>query len=218
MRMGDQVMLKFDSQADPKDDAGNPIAVMMRKLVGAKVRILTDAAGKIEKIEGAKELKEKLAADGPPQLQMMTEGMLSEDAIRQMGVIPMFLPEKPVKTGDRWPYQAEFNLGPMGTLQVVMNWTARGWDSHDQKKCIRLTNTGTISSKAGSSTNAAMSLTVTSGDSTGQCWFDPELGMVVDSVADQKLSLKVAAMGQNLNMVMQQAVTNRVVEVTQAPK
>src|SRR5262249_22507302 len=63
MKMGEQ-SLSFDSKGESANDAQNPIAGPLRKLIGSKLKYLVDAAGKVEKIEGADELIKKLTSGG----------------------------------------------------------------------------------------------------------------------------------------------------------
>jgi hypothetical protein len=61
-------------------------------------------------------------------------------------------------------------------------------------------------------------MSITGGDTKGRMLFDPELGMTIESTAQQKISMKASAMGQDMTIQMQQSVTNRLVEVTKAAK
>ena len=119
MKMGDTTMLKFDSKSDPKEDGSNPLAPVLRKMVATPpFKFLLAADGKVDKVEGVKELLDSLGSEGPPEVQMMLKWMLSEDNFKQMGALPQGLPEKPVKLGERWPVKMDVALGPLGGISI----------------------------------------------------------------------------------------------------
>jgi hypothetical protein len=215
--MGGQVILGFDSKSDPAKDSENQWAPLFRKMGEMRLKLLTNRKGAVEKVEGLKEFTDKLGAEAPPQLQGMLQAMLSEDNIKHMGAVPEGLPDKPVKIGERWPVKQEISLGPMGKLTITLQFTFKGWEDRDQRRCAVLEHIGTIAGAPGAE-GAQMTMHITGGDTKGRTLFDPELGMTIESTAQQKMSMKVSAMGQDMNIQMQQMITNRLVEVTKAAK
>jgi hypothetical protein len=215
--MGGQVMMSFDSKSDPAKDSGNPMASLFRKLGEMRLKMLTNRKGAVEKVEGLKEFTDKLGTDLPPQAQGLLQGMLSEDSIKHMGTVPEGLPDKPVKIGERWPLKQEFSLGQMGKLTVTLQFTFKGWENRDQRRCAVLEHIGTITGAPGSG-GGPLTMSITGGDTKGRTLFDPELGMTIESTAQQKISMKASAMGQDMTIQMQQMITNRLVEVTKAAK
>jgi hypothetical protein len=216
---GGQTTMSFDSKSDPAKDSDNQLAPLFRKLGEMRLKLFTNRKGAVEKVEGLKEFADKLSSDLPPALQGMLQGMLNEDNIKHMGAIPEGLPDKPVKIGERWPLKQEISLGPMGKFTITLQITFKGWENRDQRRCAVLEHIGTIASPPGAgAAGGQMAMTITGGDTKGRTWFDPELGMPIESTAEQKMSMKVSAMGQDMSIQMQQMVTNRLVEVTKTAK
>jgi len=215
--MGGQSVLSFDSKSDPAKDSENQWAPMFRKLGEMRLKLFTNRKGVVEKVEGLKEFTDKLSSDVPPEAQVMLQSMLSEDSIKHSGAIPEGMPDKPVKIGERWPVKQEISLGPMGKINVTMQYTFKGWEDRDQRRCAVLEHVGTIAGAPGAG-GGAMAMSISGGDTKGRMLFDPELGMAIESTARQNLSMKVSTMGQDMNIRMQQMITNRLVEVTKAAK
>jgi hypothetical protein len=126
--MNGSSILKFDSQSDPKDDGSNPAAAMLRPIASAKLRVLTRANGKVDAVQGLKDLTGKMAGGANPMLAGMLDSLLSEDAVKQMGIVPNWFPGKPVKIGDQWPVRYEMAMGPLGKISVALTMTFKGWE------------------------------------------------------------------------------------------
>jgi len=215
--MGGQTIMSFDSKSDPANDSDNRFAPVFRKLGEMRFKLFTNRKGAVEKVEGFKEFADKLSSDAPPELQGMLQAMLSEDNIKHMGAIPEGLPDKPVKIGERWPFKQEISLGPVGKFIITLQITFKGWEDRDQRHCAVLDHIGTIASPPGGG-GGQMAMSISGGDTKGRTLFDPQLGMPVESTAEQKISMKVSAMGQDVSIQMQIMSTNRLVEVTKIAK
>ncbi|MBM3879836.1 MAG: hypothetical protein FJ387_08970 [Verrucomicrobia bacterium] len=211
-RMGGRVAMSFDSKTNPTEDSANPLAPMLRHMTGAKIKLLTDAQGKIEHVEGLKELAQKMAADGSLISQAVVQSMVGGDSLKHLGLFPEGLPSKPVKIGDRWPVRTEFSLGPLGKVSLFMQFVLRGWETRRGHSCAILDHTGTISTPAPPTGAPAPPAKVT-GDSSGRTWYCPDLGVTVESNAKQKMNLRLTMMGQQMAILVQVATTNQLVEV-----
>ena len=212
-KMAGRELMSFDSASDPSTDGANPIAPTLRKIVGAHVKYLIDARGKVEKMEGYDEFLKQITAGGSPQAEMMIKGMFSEDTLKQFGARAQGLPEKPVKIGDTWPVHLEISAGPMGTMDLDMKYKFTGWEQHDGHNCALLTYTGDVTSKAATN-NPAMSMTIEKGVITGKNWFDPALGATVDGTADQSISVKMTMQGQKTDSTMKQKILMKLLGVS----
>ncbi|HNQ87625.1 MAG TPA: DUF6263 family protein [Verrucomicrobiota bacterium] len=212
-RMGSQIVLDFDSKKDAKDDAANPLGAMLRPLAGAKLKVYTTPSGKVDRVEGLKELADKVSSGAPAMMAGMMQSLVSEDMFKQMGIVPVGLPDDPVKPGDEWPVRMDYKLGTLGTLTTSMTMTFKGWETREGRRCVALTHKGRMWSQPPASGGTAPMARIT-GDTEGTSWFDPEAGYTVDSVATQTLQIKVSAMGTEMNIQSRQSLTNRVVEVS----
>jgi hypothetical protein len=200
-RMGEMVALAFDSADSAAEDANNPAAPMLRVLVGSKFRLMTDARGKVVRVEGLKEVMESIRSKAPEMMGGMLEGMINEENIKQMGATAQGLPAKPVKVGDTWPEKQEIALGSLGNLVVNMTMTFKGWETFKGVRCARLDHTGTLTGGGVAGTNVVTLASLT-GETTGTTFFDAEAGVTRESTSLQKMELKLKAMGQDITSQM----------------
>ncbi len=215
-KMAGKVMMSFDSSADPKTDETNSTAPIMRQIVGAHFGYELEADGKAVHITGMDEFLARLPA-GDEQGKTMLKSMLNEELVQQLAARGQGLPEKPVKIGDHWNIHLDENAGPVGILQMEMNYTFTGWEEHGGHHCVLIDFTGDVASKPGTS-SGPMNVSVEKGTITGKEWIDPELGMVVDNTSDQDMTLKIVVRDNNITSQMKQTVGVRLVEVNDAPK
>ncbi|MGH7992878.1 MAG: DUF6263 family protein, partial [Limisphaerales bacterium] len=61
---GGQNVLSFDSLQSPAQDTNNPVAPVLRAMIGSRIQYFTDANGKVERMEGVDELAKRVAATG----------------------------------------------------------------------------------------------------------------------------------------------------------
>lgn len=212
-KMGEMTMMKFDSSSSTAEDASNPVAPMLRAMAGAKFRLTVDAQGQVTKVDGVRELTDKLASQVPPMMRGMLDGMLNDDMVKQMASTPAALPGKPVKVGDTWPFKQELAMGPLGKLNLNLTMRLKGWEEHDGKRCAVIEQNGTLSAANDAGTNAITVLAL-QGDVSGLSWFDAAAGVMRESVSTQKMDIKMQAMGQELSSHMTQVLTNKLVEFT----
>jgi hypothetical protein len=211
-KMDGREIISFDSASDPAKDGANPAAATFRKMIGAHVKFLTDADGKIEKVEGYDEFVDQISG-GLPAAKTMVKSMFSEETLKQFGAGAQGLPDKPVKVGDIWPYQMEIVAGAMGTLKMNLNYKFAGWEQHDGHNCAFLTYTGDMTSKAATN-NPGMNLSIENGKITGKNWFDPALGTMVNGVADQTMTLKMNMQGKTTDSQMKQKIAMKLVKIS----
>ena len=217
MKMGDTTMMDFDSKKGGQDTSANPGAAMLGKLAGTRVKLITDANGKVESVEGFEDFLKQATSGTAPEMAEMMKGFLSEDNLKQMSAGNMGLPDKPVKIGDTWPVKTEMSLGPMGAMVMNLTYTFKGWEQHDNHKCAALEYSGDISIKPGDASTGT-TLTVDNGKATGTTWFDPAMGMIIETSGKQDVALKINTMGQAMSTQMHQNMNNKLVEVTDIPK
>jgi hypothetical protein len=213
--LGSQTVLKFDSQGDAKDDADNPAGAMLRPLVGAKLKLLTTPSGKLDRVEGCEEVRRQMTKNAPPMYAAMIDGMFGENLVEQLGIIPKYLPEKPVGVGDQWPLRVESSSGQMGTINLSGTTTFKDWEKRQDRNCVRLESTGRLWSvpKPGTTPPASVS-----GDFNSVVWFDPKEGLQVETVSTQNLTVKAKAMNQELTIPSLQVTTNVLVRAAPASR
>lgn len=221
-KMGQTVLMKFDSKAktttgEPNlfaaSGGANPLTEVLKKLVGAKLKLYTKPNGDIEKVEGVQKLIDDMASSLPEMAAGMMKSMFNEDMVKQMSALPPGLPQEPVSAGYEWPVKLEMSLGPMGTMLISMKFKFNGMEEKRGYRVAVLDHQGTLSSKEGSGTGP-ITLGAFSGTTTGRTWYAPDLGATVDSFANQVMSMTMKTMGQDTKVEMDQRVTTKLLEVT----
>lgn len=213
--LGPQTVLSFDSAKDAKDDTTNPAGAMLRPLIGAKLKVLTTPSGKLDKVEGYSEVREKMVKNAPPMMASMMQGMFGESMVEQLGLLPPYLPEKPATLDSEWPLKMEMSGGPLGT--ITLNGTTRfaKWEKRQNRACVVLEGKGRMWSLPKPGTPSMGSI---SGDFRTTTWFDPKDGLQIESVTTQNLTARIKAMGQEMTIPSTQTSTNVLVSVTLSTK
>ena len=233
MSAGGQPPMAFDSKGAAIDEESNPLAGALRKMIGSRLKLLTDASNQVEEIEGFNEFFAKVSVGLPPQVQGMMSGMLSEDQLKQMAGqgLSHMLPDKPVKPGDSWPVNFDLSGGPIGTINLDLNYSFKRWEDHEKRNCALLDFGGTMTSKDGQTAGPmGVKVVIENGSMSGKTWFDPDLGMAVGSDIDQVMKLLITfpqpqgaaanpgVTGGSMTNQLVQKITVKLLELTQSKK
>jgi len=224
--MGGKKMLDYDSTKKPTAGKPDPLAGIYGKIVGSKVRFFLDATNGVERVEGIDEMMSRLQTGATPADLAPLKSMYNEGYFKQMMSANRYMPPKAVQPGDTWPVHIEIPMGMMGTLELDYTFTFKSWEMHGKRNCARLEFDGSIKSKP--DTNASptgMSINITGGDSSGISWFDPDLGIVIDTTMNQDMNMTInlpmnprgnagaAGQMQSMKSQMSQALTIKLVSV-----
>lgn len=220
MGQGGKPMVNYDSEKKSSGDKTNPVAVMFQKIIGAKIQYFMDASNRVERIEGVDALVSRLTTGGPADMTTGLKGMFNEGYFKQIMDSSRYLPSKPVQPGDTWPVQMEIAMGPLGTMEMNYTITFQSWEQHGKRICARLEFQGTLKSKPNPNAKPdGMTMSISDGNTSGVSWFDPELGMVIDTTANQDMKMNMtmpvnprgnaAAAGktQTITSIMKQEIT-----------
>jgi hypothetical protein len=193
---GGKTMMEYDSAQKAAHDRKDPMTVTFQKMfqgiVGAKIKFVLDASNRVDRVEGFEEITKQLMAGGPQAANSGMDSMFSEGYFKQIMDGNRYLPSKPVQPGDSWPVQMEVTMGPVGTLQINYTVTFQSWEQHGKRTCARLEFQGTLKSKPDpNSATTGMTMSITDGDTSGVSWFDPELGMIIETVANQNMKMNM---------------------------
>ena len=216
--VGSRTALDYDSTSKSTTDKPNPLKGIYGKIVGSKIRFFLDATNGVERIEGVEEMMSRLQAGATPADLAPLKSMYTEGYFKQLMQANQFMPPKPVQPGDTWPVQIEMPLGMMGNLELNFDFTFTSWEMHGKRNCARLEFTGTI--KSTPDTNASptgMSINILGGDSSGISWFDPDIGMTIDTTINQNMnmviSLPMNQRGNGGGAGKMQNLTNQITQV-----
>ena len=192
MTMGGKTLLDYDSTKKSAADKANPVADMFGKIVGSKIQYFLDASNEVERVEGVDELANRLSSGGRADqgMEIFKSAMFSEDRFKQMMSANRFMPPKAVQPGDTWPIKQSFEMGPLGTMTMDFNCTLQSWEKHGERNCARIEFQGTVKSTPGTNANpAGISMSILAGDFSGVSWFDPELGITIDTDMNQNMTM-----------------------------
>ena len=87
------------------------------------------------------------------------------------------LPDKAVKVGGKWKQTDALDNG----LQAESEYTFRGWQWHNDRKCALIEFEGTITTAKEKNKGS-----VQDGRFYGRHWFDPDAGITTDSIVHQE--------------------------------
>ncbi|HUC84692.1 MAG TPA: DUF6263 family protein [Candidatus Acidoferrales bacterium] len=216
--MGGRTNLDYDSAKPAMTREAKAVGDIFGKIIGSKVQYYLNATNGVDRIEGVDGLMTRLATGASPQDLAPLKSTFSEGFFKQLMSANLLLPQKPVEPGDTWSVRLEFPMAMMGTMVINQDFTFDQWEMHGKRSCARLSYQGTITSKDNPApVTGQMSMAIHDGTTSGTSWFDPELGITIDTAAVQnfKMTMEVpnpAARGQAPKMLkvetdMQQDMT-----------
>ena len=215
-KVGGKQTLLFDTQGDPKGDRTNTAQVSFRKIIGVKIKSQTAVDGKVTKLEGGPLFRSKLTAGASSLNVPLYNQMFSDDSLKSLIELHGGLPDKPVKPGDTWETKRDLpgTGGAFFTASVTNLF--KGWAEHDKRNCALFEHTGAVTNKPGPGPLGIV-VTVETGTLTGKSWFDPELGIYVDTTLDTEISLKTtspALPGQAVPTVVKHKIGTKLIELS----
>ncbi len=209
---GGNKVLSFDSTQRPALDSTNAVIPLLRKMIGGRVRYVTDAAGQVEKLEGIEELMTRIAFNRKSQEHAMFKQVVSEDTLKHYGALGEAMPNRQVKIGESWTVKKNVPTESVGQLAVDMKYTFKNWEQRDGRKCAHIEVTGEMESAAGRA-GTTPAVKIENGKMSGDIWFDPEIGMTVAQNFNQDMTLKVMAGAQTITPQLNQKMRLTLVEV-----
>ncbi len=210
-RSGERLLKIFDSADDPSRDQLNPYAAVFRHMIGARVRYLVDADGKVDELEGYDDMVKQVCG-GQARLEEIFRKSFSEETMRRYCALSPKLPGNPVKPGDTWVVDNK-TFSPVGTIACDVKCTLKGEEQHDGRTCVRYEYFSDIPADD-HTTYSHDQFSMSRGKVTGDTWFDPDLGMVVEYVGGVDLVFKAATKQASGKANVGQKISLKLKEVT----
>ena len=211
---GERKMFSADSTQNSAEDAKNPVGARLRKMVGARLQYFINANGKVEKMEGYPELVNRAAGENP-KAQAAFRDLFDEKVLQKFGSFGEdSTPHRVVKLGDSWAIHLEQPSGA-GPLDVDLKCTFKDWEQHADHKCMRIIFTGTVQTAPNT---ASLPAKIEKGRVSGETWFDPQLGMIVQIAFDADMNLKITRQGQTLTVPVNEKTRFALVDVEDLAK
>ena len=191
--MNGKPVLNLDTRAEADPGESRAALSGFRQLIGAKIKMLLDESNRVEKVEGMQDFTAKAMTGSNPQGRAMMQSLFNEDYFKQLVDFQRGLPSKPVKVGESWPIKMDITAPVLGVLTMDMNYTFKGWEQREKRKCVALDFSGTMASKGDGGTGPnGMTMKLESGTLSGRSWFDPELGHPVETVFNQDMLMHMS--------------------------
>ena len=220
MAMGGKTMMDYDSTQKPSNDRKDPLTTAFQKtfqnIIGSKIQYFLDASNHVERIEGVDALVSRLTTGGRGDPTAGIKSMFNEGYLKQMVGDSRYMPSKPVQPGDTWPVQLDISMGDLGAMMMDYTFTFQSWEQHVKRTCARLEFQGTFKNKPDQNSKpAGMTMTIQDGNSSGVSWFDPELGIIIETTINQDIkmtmtvpmNLRGKAITQTMTNIMSQVIT-----------
>jgi serine/threonine protein kinase len=192
INLGGETVLDYDSTQKSSAPKTNSLTDIYGKVVGSKIRYFLNASNEVERMEGVDELEKRLSS-GASADAAFSKAQFSEGNLKQMmSGLHCYLPPKAVQPGDTWPFQTEIAMSPLGTVSMDCKVTFQSWEQHWNRNCARLEFQSTVKTKPDPNSNpAGTSVSSFEGTSSGVSWFDPELGMIIETAANNDMKMVI---------------------------
>lgn len=230
---GQKVELKFDSQqidiiqngqdvlsydstgktpVSPNSPAA-PVAAAMRAMLDVPLDYTIAADGTVQKIDGLDSLSNRITAALPDQRQRVSlQQLFDTDTLKQYCSFSLSMPGHPVALGDSWSSSHDIN-SQVGLMTLDTTYTFKNWEQHDDHNCVHLLITGDIKTKSTSASTIGAVVNIKKGTINGEAWFDPDLGMFVDTDTAQDMTLAITTRTMQLSEHLKQNVEMSLVSV-----
>ena len=193
--LGGKTVLDYDSTNKSSAVGPNSLVDLDGKVAGSKIRYFLNASNEVERMEGVDELEKRQSSGASADTSAFLWIPFSEGYLKQMmNGLHRCLPSKAVRPGDTWSFQMDTALGPLvATMVTGYTATFRRWEQHGKRNCARLEFQAIVETKPDPNSNpAGTSISSPEGTISGVSWFDPELGMIIETTGnnDMKMVLK----------------------------
>lgn len=203
-----------DSAPVPTNSAARPVAAVMRAMLNVPLVYTFGADGKVESIDGTDVLVSRITTAMPnKQQRAQLEQLFDQDTLKRYGQFSEGLPDHPVSPGDTWSSSQDIN-NATGVMTVDANYTFKDWEEHNGHHCAHLLITGDIKTKTASAAMTGAKVTVKKGTITGDSWFDPDMGMLVDLNSDQDLTMDIQTQAMTMTDRLKQNIKLSLVDVS----
>ncbi|HEV2331003.1 MAG TPA: DUF6263 family protein [Verrucomicrobiae bacterium] len=190
-----------------------PVAAAMGAMLDAPLDYTFAPDGSVQKIDGIDSLAGKITAAVPDQQQRASMQQLYDaDTLKQYGDFSHALPDHPVNIGDSWSSTEDIN-SPAGVMTVDGTYTFKNREQHDDHNCVHILVNGDVKTKSATASSLGAVVKIQKGTINGDAWFDPDLGMFVDSKTDQDMTLDITTRQTSFTEHMKQNIEMSLVSV-----
>ena len=218
---GGKTIVDYDSTRPVNTVGPAPLFDLYNKVLGSKILYYLDASNEVVRMDAVDELQQRIVAGPSSEASPLSRMQFSRDYLRQsINALHYFLPAKAVQPGDSWKFPLDFIMGPLGTIHVDYSVTFQNWELHGKHTCAHLVFQAALNNSVAPKPDANGTTTTSfGGNLMGDTWFDPDLGMLIETIenSDMKMSMSapaapganaaVAAIPRSLNYQWRDVVT-----------
>jgi hypothetical protein len=193
--------LSFDSDGAEADN--NPMLAGMGGMVGQPFTMVLDEDNQIVEVTGLDELA--AAAGGNPMTAEMMKQFMDKDQLGQMMNmwVTSTFPEGPVKPGDTWPVDIEWDMAKMGKVGYKGTYTLKGYQEYGGHDCAVIEMDATLNMDFESADDEGtddtgvgammkqLGMKMSGGETTGTIYWDNELGWMRGMEMDQVMTMSM---------------------------
>jgi serine/threonine protein kinase len=192
INLGGETVLDYDSTQKSSAPGTNSLTDIYGKVVGSKIRYFLNTSNEVERMEGVDELEKRLSS-GASADAAFSKAQFSEGNLKQMMTgLYRILPTKAVQPGDTWSHQMGIAMNPIGTVSMDYTVTFQSWEQHWKRNCARLEFQSIVKTKPDPNSNpAGTSVSSLEGTISGVAWFDPELGMIIETAGNTDMKMVI---------------------------
>jgi hypothetical protein len=184
---------KIESQKATAPGGATPAAAgLLAQMQGSTLRITLDAKMKVAKLEGYDDMIKKVAGDDP-SAKRSVQAMIPEETLRRsVEEAFAFLPDEPVRQGQKWERPLTITLGPLGMLTVKHVYSYEGPVSVQGRTLHKMTDAPTVTYAPPPGSAGVLPFQITKGEvkteqASGTLLFDTTAGKLVRSEMTMKL-------------------------------
>lgn len=182
-----------------------------KKMKGASLLVTLNDRGEPTRLEGYKDLLDKLA-DGDEKVRAMLATTLSEDVLKQTAYEAFSLvPNRAVKVGNKWERKNKVSMGPIGDIAGTASYTYAGTERVDGKNLEKIGFTGTMKYAPPGDQPQGAPFKIVKADLKveefkGTLYFDARAGRLTSSGVSMRLtgSMTMSVMGNTVDMEIEQ--------------
>jgi hypothetical protein len=183
-------------------------------LIGCELHVTLDRTYQVQKVEGAEKLVKKLTGDRP-EMQALLQGLLSEDALKEMAnPMPISAPKGRVEKGDYWVREKVTDLGAVGRWVGRWQCSHAGKEGRNIKLKVDAVKVEFQPPKADAATPLPFKITASdfkSKNIAGWLLFDPAKGRMhsaeMSMDLEGELTIEIGGQAQTMHMMQSEKTT-----------
>jgi serine/threonine protein kinase len=169
------------------------VSNLFAQIIGGKIRYSLNAGNEVKRMEGVDEFMARIKSGEQPKELAEIRDLFSKAYFKNLATERSYLSGNAVQPRDVWPFQDERRwTSRLVVSEFKVNF--RNWEQHGKRNCARLEFQGIMKGMPRPdaepcATRPKRVMADTGNTSSGVSWFDPELGMTLETVTRNEMTL-----------------------------